>query len=93
MIRLKIVVFAPIASASETIAAAVTAGVGSKYDVLSQLNSFPRIPVSEGDLTTAGIIALVLAALTSLAGAVLGGMAGMRFHRRVDRADLTQERY
>ena len=58
---------------------------GSQYDVLSQLNAFPRIPLSEGDITTAGVIALVLAALVALAGAVLGGMAGMRFHRRVDR--------
>jgi hypothetical protein len=61
---------------------------GSKYNILSQLNSFPRIPVNEGDLTTAGIIALVAIAVASLAGAILGGMAGMRFHRKVDKAGL-----
>ena len=43
---------------------------GGNYDVLSRLNSFPRIPVGQGDLTTAGVAALVLVALTSLAGAV-----------------------
>lgn len=68
---------------------AVAAAVaGSKYDVLSRLNGFPRIPVSQGTLSTAGVVALVLVAATSLVGAILGGLAGMRYHRRVDRAGL-----
>jgi hypothetical protein len=62
---------------------------GSKYNILGTLNSFPRLPVDEGSLTTGGIVALLVAALVSLAGAVLGGLAGMRFHRKVDRAGLT----
>ena len=71
------------------IAVAVLAAVaGDQFNVLGQLNSFPRIPVAEGDLTTGGIIALLVIAAASLAGAVLGGMAGMRFHRKVDRAGL-----
>jgi len=71
------------------IAVAVLAAVaGDQFNVLGQLNSFPRIPISEGDVTTGGIIALVVIALASLAGAVLGGLAGMRFHRKVDRAGL-----
>ena len=61
---------------------------GSKYDVLSRLNGFPRIPVSQGQLSTAGVVALILVAVTSLVGASLGGMAGMRYHRKVDRAGL-----
>ncbi|MBN0042090.1 hypothetical protein JN535_18175 [Cellulosimicrobium cellulans] len=61
---------------------------GSQYNVLSQLNAFPQIPVSASDLTTGGVIALVAAAVVSLVGAVLGGIAGMRFHRKVDRAGL-----
>jgi hypothetical protein len=73
---------------------AIVAGVlaaiaGSKYNILGTLNSFPRLPVDEGSLTTGGVIALLVAALVSLAGAVLGGLAGMRFHRKVDRAGLT----
>ncbi len=71
------------------IAVAVLAAVaGDQFNVLGQLNSFPRIPVAEGDLTTGGIIALLLIAAASLVGAVLGGLAGMRFHRKVDRAGL-----
>jgi hypothetical protein len=61
---------------------------GSKYNVLGQLNSFPRIPVNEGTLSTAGIVALISVAVASLVGAVLGGLAGMRFHRKVDRVGL-----
>lgn len=67
------------------LAAALVAAAGSKYNVLAQLNGFPRIPIDEGTLTTGGIIAAVLALLVSLVGAVLGGLTGMRFHRRVDR--------
>jgi hypothetical protein len=71
------------------IAVAVLAAVaGDQFNVLGQLNSFPRIPISEGDVTTGGIIALLVIAAASLAGAVLGGLAGMRFHRKVDRAGL-----
>lgn len=51
----------------------------------SQIDLGANIPVSP-EMTTAGIIAVAVAALVALAGAVLGGLAGMRFHRRVDRA-------
>lgn len=57
-------------------------------NVLAEMNVFPRIPSSAEELSTAGIITAILAALVSLGGAILGGMAGMRFHRRVDRAGL-----
>ena len=60
---------------------------GSKYNILSNLN-LPRIPVDEGSLTTAGIIAIVAVVLVSLGAALLGGKAGMHFHRKVDRAGL-----
>jgi len=70
------------------VVAILAAVAGSKYDVLNKLNSFPRIPVSEGNLTTGGIIVVVAVALGSLAGALLGGLAAMRFHRRVDKAGL-----
>ena len=70
------------------VVAVLAAVAGNEYDVLGQLNSFPRIPVDAGSLTTGSIIALVAAVLVALVGAVLGGLAGMRFHRRVDRAGL-----
>lgn len=64
---------------------------GQKFNVLANLNSFPRIPVNEGQLTTTSIIAAVVVAAVALVGAVLGGLAGMRFHRRVDRAGFTPD--
>lgn len=70
------------------IVAAVGAVAGSEFNVLANLNSFPRIPLGEGDLSTASIIAAVGVAVTSLVGAILGGLAGMRFHRKVDKAGL-----
>lgn len=53
--------------------------------ILANLNAFPRIPINEGVLTATGITAAVLAAIVPLVGAVLGGLLGMRFHRKVDR--------
>jgi hypothetical protein len=70
------------------VVAVVVAVAGSEYNVLSQLNSLPRVPISEGDLATGGIITAVAAVVASLGGAILGGLAGMRFHRKVDRAGL-----
>jgi hypothetical protein len=61
---------------------------GARFDILAQLNSFPRLPLNEGTLTTAGIIVAVGVVAASLIGALLGGLAGMRYHRRVDRAGL-----
>ena len=61
---------------------------GDRFNLLEQVNGFPRIPVGEGDLTTVGIVAAVLAALVPLLAAVLGGRTGMRFHRRVDEVAL-----
>lgn len=69
--------------------AVVSLLAGSQFNVLAELNSFPRIPVNEGDLTPATAITAVLLAVVSLVGAVLGGLAGMRFHRRVDRVPVT----
>jgi hypothetical protein len=60
---------------------------GSRYNILANLN-LPRIPVNEGTLTTAGVLTAIGIAAASLIGAMLGGMAGMRFHRRVDKAGL-----
>ena len=64
---------------------------GQQFNVLASLNSFPRIPVNEGQLTTTSVIAAVVVALVALVGAVLGGLAGMRFHRKVDRAGFTPD--
>jgi len=70
------------------ILAIVGAIAGSQFNVLANLNSFPRIPISEGDLAAGSIITAVIVALVSLGGAILGGLAGMRYHRKVDKAGL-----
>jgi MFS family permease len=76
------------AVAIAALVAVLAALAGSQYDVLSKLNSFPRIPVSQGNLTTGGLVALVVVAAGSLCGALAGGLAGMHFHRKVDKAGL-----
>lgn len=73
------------------VVAVAGAVAGSKFNILASLNSFPRIPVNEGNVTTAGIMALVIVAAASLVGALLGGLAGMHFHRKVDRAQIAPE--
>jgi membrane protease YdiL (CAAX protease family) len=61
---------------------------GTQFNLLANLNTFPRIPVNEGDLTTAGLLTAVAVAIVALVGAILGGVTGMRFHRRVDKEGL-----
>jgi hypothetical protein len=68
-----------------TIAAAVAGAVfGSKYNVLAKLN-LPRIPVDEGTLSTAGLIALAAVLIGTLIASLIGGKAGERYHKKVDR--------
>ena len=61
---------------------------GTQFNLLANLNTFPRIPINEGTLTTAGVLTAIAVAIVALIGAVLGGLAGMRFHRRVDKEGL-----
>jgi membrane protease YdiL (CAAX protease family) len=67
------------------IVAVVTAFAGSQWDILANLDSFPRIPVTPETATITGILTALGAAAVALIGAMLGGVAGMRYHRRVDR--------
>jgi hypothetical protein len=68
--------------------AAAGAAFGAKYNVLAQLD-LPRIPVDEGTATVGAIVALVAILLVSAFAAVLGGKAGERYHRKIDRAAFT----
>ncbi len=66
----------------------VGAVAGSRSGLADQLDTFPGLTLSQADLTTGGIVAaLVLVALT-LGGAVVGGLLGTGYHRRVDRVGL-----
>jgi hypothetical protein len=69
-----------------TIAAGVLAAVaGDKYNVVDRAN-LPRLPIGDQTLTTGGIIATVAILAVTLLFAALGGIAGARYHRKVDRA-------
>lgn len=74
------------------IVAGITAIAGAQWDILANVDIFPRIPVTPDTATLTGILTAVGAAVITLVAAVLGGMAGMRYHRRVDRAGFGDER-
>jgi hypothetical protein len=63
---------------------------GNGADLLSRVNGLPQLPVSSDALTGGGIITVAAIVLISLVGALLGGLAGMRYHRRVDRAGFEE---
>ncbi|GAB2973798.1 hypothetical protein [Frigoribacterium salinisoli] len=61
---------------------------GAQLDVLSQIGTVPTGTFDEGQATLGGVLTLVGVLLVTLAGALLGGKAGMRYHREVDRVGL-----
>ena len=72
--------------------AVVTAIAGSQWDILANVDIFPRIPVTADTATWTGILTAIGAAVITLIAAILGGAAGMRYHRRVDRAGFGDDR-
>lgn len=70
------------------VTAVLGAVAGAEYDVLDKLDSFPRIPADLSDLSLAAVVLLLGVAAAALVGSILGGLAGMHFHRKVDRAGL-----
>lgn len=70
-------------------AAGALLGIIGQSNVLTTVNSFLRLPLVEGQLSLDGIIAAIAVAATALIGAVLGGLAGVHYHRKVDRAGFT----
>ena len=63
---------------------------GNSLDLLARANGLPQLPVDQGTLTGGGAITLAAVAAISLVGALLGGLAGLRYHRKVDRAGFEQ---
>ncbi|MHA7283970.1 hypothetical protein [Arthrobacter sp. TMS2-4] len=61
---------------------------GDQFNVLSNLNGAPSIPVDGSALTASGLIGLAIAVLVPLIAAILGGKAGMHFHRKVDQVGI-----
>lgn len=70
------------------VVAILGAVAGAQYNVLSEINSFPNIPSSLEGLTLQGVVVLVGVVAAALVGAMLGGLTGMRYHRRIDKAGL-----
>jgi hypothetical protein len=60
---------------------------GSQYDAMGQINRL-NLGVNTNQFSWAGVLAIVVVAAVALVGAILGGLAGMRFHRRVDKIGL-----
>jgi hypothetical protein len=55
--------------------------LGNKFNVASQLH----LHFNSSTFTTAGLVALAIAVVVMLLGAVLGGVMGERYHRNIDR--------
>jgi hypothetical protein len=69
-----------------TIVLAVAGAVlGAEYNVLEQLD-LPALPVGDTEFATGGAIALAVVVVGTLLAALVGGKAGERYHRKVDRA-------
>lgn len=60
--------------------------VGNQANVTDQFQDLNLPSIAE--LTVPGLISLLVVAAVALLGAVLGGLAGMRYHRRIDRTDF-----
>jgi hypothetical protein len=73
-----------------TAALAVAGAIlGSEYNVLERLD-LPAVPVGDSELATGGALALAIVLVGTLVAGVLGGKAGERYHRKVDRAGFTR---
>jgi hypothetical protein len=67
------------------VVAGVAALAGSQYDVLDRVD-LPSVPIADHTLTTGGLVALAAAVVVTLLAALIGGKAGQRYHRRIDRS-------
>jgi hypothetical protein len=63
--------------------------LGAEYNVLERLD-LPALPVGDSELATGGGLALVLVVIGTLLAALVGGKAGERYHRKVDRAGFVE---
>ena len=59
--------------------------LGAQFNVLQQLN-LPTLPVDGSQLTTVGVISLLVALIVTLLAAITGGKVGERYHHKVDEA-------
>ncbi len=69
--------------------AAALLAITGQTNVLTTINSFLRLPLVGEQLSIDGAIAAIAVAAVALVGAVLGGLTGVHYHRKVDRAGFT----
>lgn len=67
------------------VVATLTMAPGINFDAWRQLNGSPLVP-QQWNMGLLGWIVLAIALVIPLIAAVLGGHAGMRYHRRIDRS-------
>jgi len=67
---------------------ALGAIAGTQWDALNAVTGVPKYDLGPTHVTSDGVLIGLLAVAAALVGALLGGLSGMRFHRRVDRAGL-----
>ncbi|MHA7279739.1 Yip1 family protein [Arthrobacter sp. MDT2-2] len=60
--------------------------VGNQANITDRFQNL-GVPSAQ-ELTGPGLIGLLVVAAVALLGAILGGLAGMRYHRKIDRADF-----
>jgi hypothetical protein len=63
--------------------------LGAEYNVLEQLD-LPALPAGGSELASGGALALLLVVFGTLLASLAGGMAGERYHRKVDRAGFLE---
>jgi hypothetical protein len=70
------------------VVAAMGAVAGTQWSALRAVTGVPAFSPSSTHITENTLLVGLFAVAAALLGAVLGGLSGMRFHRRVDRAGL-----
>ncbi|WP_371404004.1 hypothetical protein OHA10_39965 [Kribbella sp. NBC_00662] len=65
------------------VVAGLAALAGSQYDVLDRVD-LPSVPIDDRALTTGGVVMMIAAVVLTLLAAVVGSLAGQRYHKRID---------
>jgi hypothetical protein len=65
------------------VVAGLAALAGSQYDVLDRVD-LPSVPIDDHTLTTGGVVVVIAAVVITLLAALVGSMAGQRYHKRID---------
>jgi hypothetical protein len=65
---------------------------GEEYNIFDRVN-LPSIPISSDTLTSGGLITLAAVLVGTLLAAFAGGKVGQRYHRKIDRVGLRDDRH